>query len=180
MRYIVSFLLLSVLMFGQSPEEIEAREDLARQARRNMREIERLLASLQKSNTPGKDAAEATKRGKQVVNDIDELVKFFNPERVPSPDKGRQQKSSPQKKEVGQEKVLGKKKGEGNSQPGSGSPSPKKSENKNTMADRWGRLPKEVRQKLLDSKTKMVPTEYEKMIRRYIKRISNPGVGHLN
>ena len=184
----VIFFALSQTLFAQSIDEVKAREELARQARRNMREIERVLDSLRGTKDQKKIAEEAKKRGKQVVQDIDKLLEFFKVEQGSSKKKkGRQRqasarnrnkrehssnKPSPGKKSNKGSLAKGKGKGGNPSSPGDDLKGP--AANSPRVVEAWGKLPPELRQQLIDRNFKGFTPEYEQAIKDYLRRISNP------
>ncbi len=164
MKLILALCMIVVTVYGQS------REDLAKQARQNMRGIEQALDSIREPQTDQKKAAEQVRqKADQVVRDIDELVKHFESQAGssgnPSQSKESRQPSNSQRKHTVRrpEKERGK--------PKPPSPPSKVERRNDDMEKAWGRLPEELRQSLIDRNFKHMAPGYEQAVKDYFRRI---------
>lgn len=182
MRVLAMLALCAASVLSQvDPQDVEAREKLARQARRNMTEIERVLDSIKTRKDPKTGGQEAKKRGEQVVKDLDELIKFFEIEQSSSgtPDNSRPRPNSKPKNQKRQKSRPEPRRSQEKENGDSARPSdPKRGKPRSSIQSKmekaWGNLPPKLRQALIDRNFKDFTPEYEQAIKDYFKSISRP------
>lgn len=190
--------------------------DLIRQIRRNMIETERSIDQVESEATT-ENATAAKKRldellkkldqgGKQITNDIDEVIKKIprggggggggggqSSSSSGSDSQGQDQSGSkdrnqrddsggqPEGESKGQQQQNGGGDSNGeNPEGGENRPGRRKPEDRTEVvpspddAQRWGFLPEELRQRLLDRNFREFTPEYQRELRNYFRRTFNP------
>jgi len=194
---------------GGSEEEQVDIQELVRQIRRNMVDIEKEIDRVEAESS--KEASEKAQqniqklvdslkgRGSQITTDIDEIIKNLKANGGGSgscnnPSQSKSQGNKPQSRNRNQRQNQG-------DQPQDGKPQNGQKEN-NTAEDqpggrnqrgkrkskpekvkipvnwdkeRWGHLPAELRQLLIDRNFKTIAPTYEQALREYYKRIGRGG-----